>query len=311
MGRRSDHAGDRQRSQVQALANSELGKPTEANDQLKLADGWWDQAEADTDKPDEQRRLQAHALIWYEQALPSLKGLAKEKVEKRLTDAARLPKGVVLAFAFEKDDFTKRTGHVYVRDHSGNGNTGEVIAGAPAPGKVGGGLAFDGKHTYVQIPYSPSLKLDTFTISLWVKFRVPDGGQVLMTNHDSVKEWLDTFGWARQEFKSKTNDRYRGLTQDGGEQWKPSVGDWHHIVSRWDGQRVVIFADNSLVSKTRDISDTIKASEQPLLIGHEDGTFSRYLDGAIDELAIFNRALSDAEIGTVYRMGQRGKSVGK
>lgn len=69
---------------LQTLAARELADPDTAEDQLKLADGWWEFAE--TQDPATKDRVQARALFWYDKALPSLAGLNKARVEKRLQD---------------------------------------------------------------------------------------------------------------------------------------------------------------------------------------------------------------------------------
>ncbi len=68
------------------LAIRELTPPTEAEEQAKLADAWWDVTE--TQDADAKDQLQARALFWYDKALPGLSGLSKARVEKRLQDLA-------------------------------------------------------------------------------------------------------------------------------------------------------------------------------------------------------------------------------
>jgi hypothetical protein len=68
------------------LAVKELKGVTDATQQANLADGWWDLGEKKVDLM--RKNLRGHAAYWYQQALPGLTGLVKEKVEKRLTSPA-------------------------------------------------------------------------------------------------------------------------------------------------------------------------------------------------------------------------------
>lgn len=67
---------------LQALAQRELADPGSADEQMRLADAWWDVSAKLTGVP--LGNVQRHAATWYRMALPSLSGLVKAKVEKRL-----------------------------------------------------------------------------------------------------------------------------------------------------------------------------------------------------------------------------------
>jgi hypothetical protein len=74
---------------------------------------------------------------------------------------------------------------------------------------------------------------------------------------------------------------------------------WHHFVARKQGNNLTYFADGKIiVSFTRSILENYNiASSQPLLIGWDRANSSAtHFKGKIDEVSIWNRALSDAEI---------------
>lgn len=73
-------------SPLEVLALAEMAPPEDADGQLKLADGWWDLADATADA-NEKERLQGRALYWYGTVLPNLAGLPKARVEKRLQES--------------------------------------------------------------------------------------------------------------------------------------------------------------------------------------------------------------------------------
>jgi len=68
------------------LARQELADPKVAAAQVKLGDGWWDLAEKH--EGNARRQLQGRAAHWYRQAVGSLTGFIKDKVQKRLEEAA-------------------------------------------------------------------------------------------------------------------------------------------------------------------------------------------------------------------------------
>lgn len=75
-------------ARLKALAEHELAKPENVAGQIDLGDGWFTMAES-ASVPAEKGALQERARYWYEQALPSLGGLQKLRIEKRLADLPR------------------------------------------------------------------------------------------------------------------------------------------------------------------------------------------------------------------------------
>jgi hypothetical protein len=69
-------------AKLQQLAEEDLAGPLNAEEQVTLAAGWWDQSEKETGLL--RARLQERAVAWYTQALTGLEGLDKEKAEKRI-----------------------------------------------------------------------------------------------------------------------------------------------------------------------------------------------------------------------------------
>lgn len=73
-----------------ALARDDLNSPTDANAQIKLADGWWDLAQSQ--RGSAQENAMGRAAKWYAAALPNVPaGDLRAKLEKRIAEAAKLP----------------------------------------------------------------------------------------------------------------------------------------------------------------------------------------------------------------------------
>jgi len=81
-------------AELKTLAKHELQKPPEPADQVKLGDRWWDLAKKRKD--DDEAPMMRRAGYWYRKAQPTVSGLAKLKIEKRLPKIAELerPKGI-------------------------------------------------------------------------------------------------------------------------------------------------------------------------------------------------------------------------
>ncbi len=77
------------------LAKREQSAPPEGAAQTGLADAWWDLGEKSLDK-DDKNLYRVRALYWYNKALPSMNGIGKIKIEKRIDDAeASIPRKTI------------------------------------------------------------------------------------------------------------------------------------------------------------------------------------------------------------------------
>ncbi len=88
-----------------------------------------------------------------------------------------------------------------------------------------------------------------------------------------------------------------------------SSGQWHHVASTYDGSAMKLYIDGSMVAE-RSQSGNLKPMEPTsfLSIGSEDGRThnpslpgTRYFNGLIDEVAIYNQALSADEIASISK----------
>jgi len=88
-----------------------------------------------------------------------------------------------------------------------------------------------------------------------------------------------------------------------------SSGAWHHILVRRTGSQYQINYDGAVVVAGSD-PGPIPPTAAPLLIGKRNENDGRNFatDGLIDEVAIWSRALSDAEIAALFN-GGKGASV--
>jgi len=182
-------------------------------------------------------------------------------------------------------------------DLSGNGNNGKLTSMDPATdwvdGKSGNGQALDlsGDADYV----SSSIALPTFgSYSIWFKFNAVPGGtaQVLI----SSTQWGHV-GVGFIDSNIFTNGSSDFL-------WTADT-NWHNIVVVYttSSQPTVVYLDGTSLTTNGDTGNT-NANQSNLNIGARNDAGSLSFNGQIDEVRIYNRALSGAEIKRLYLLTQ-------
>jgi sialidase-1 len=179
-----------------------------------------------------------------------------------------------------------------------------VLGGAvQTKGVQGGALEFDGADDAVRLPYSDRLPLGTkdFTAALWFRYTATTGEQPLL--------WMGGIGttqpqvWLRGE---PANDRVQGLiTVRDGAAAPRSVsvrttgayndGQWHRLALRRGGGLLTLFVDGRAVSAADVPGSVSRNSPFGVHIGQRMDSRA-YFTGAIDDVHVWDRALSDEEI---------------
>ena len=215
-----------------------------------------------------------------------------------------------------------------------DGNHGTHVNGPdpvnPAQGKVGWALSFDGLDDFVSVPDSSNLDFGTttdMTVDLWVKPEVLTALVAIRLIHKvSGGDGLDLSGWANgygfDLVKGITGYKPRFFTGDGaiasevlvtGAESIP-VGSFSHLAYVIDRDvGIKIYVDGvevgNFATPTNGKSFT---NDKPLQFGRAGNQTpgshgSDPFQGLIDEVELFNRALSQAEIQGIYDAGKKGK----
>lgn len=87
--------------------------------------------------------------------------------------------------------------------------------------------------------------------------------------------------------------------------------EWLHVAYTWDNSRLRGYVDGEQVLSWRFSDWKPVTASAPLMIGHPYHTNYNYYRGAIDELAIYDRSLSPAEVASLYRLGKSGQVLKK
>jgi hypothetical protein len=187
--------------------------------------------------------------------------------------------------------------------------------------EVGQAFLFDGTQNFVQVPDSPTLSphvgpLGEMSLEAWVRIeRLPQVDPLTgFPNRAIVVKGGNPPDWEYGLF-IKTNARPSfslfhpdGMAPYGGiEAANPiSTNQWHHVVATSKkGVFVRIYVDAQLAGETTSFSGDTAHGSSLLYFGRRgDGEF---FDGALDEVSLYNRALSSSEVAALYTAGSLGK----
>jgi len=80
-----------------------------------------------------------------------------------------------------------------------------------------------------------------------------------------------------------------------------SLNVWHMLTGVYDGSTMFLYLDGSLCVPTTAYSGAIATTTGVLEIGQQKNSLNRFFPGALDEIRVYNRALSATEIQTLYQ----------
>jgi len=202
------------------------------------------------------------------------------------------PSGLVAAYGFSEASGSA------VADASGNGNGGSVDAGVTrtTAGKFGAALTFNGNGT-VTIPGARSLALTTgMTLSAWLYPTSVAAAwtDVIMKGNDNYYLMAASASGPGPAAAVKFNG-----SQGTSRVFAPSnlvPNTWTYLAATYDGATLRLYVNGAEVARI-DGQNNIRTSGAALRIGGDpyDGQFFR---GTIDEVRVYNRALSVAELQT-------------
>ncbi len=187
------------------------------------------------------------------------------------------------------------------------GNNGTLVNDAAfVDGKVEQAFSLDGFNDYVQVPASVSLNevgKTGFTADAWVKL---ESGYPIITKHRQNKPNIE--GWLLSAHENKFHLQLRAngfccQTLTSTVDWV--AGRWYHVAGTYNGIEARLYVDGVLESFLQVSGDT--SSTIDINIGRDVNTEAHFLNGIVDEVEIFDRALSADEIQDIYLAGSAGK----
>ncbi|MFC1636580.1 C25 family cysteine peptidase, partial [Planctomycetota bacterium] len=181
-------------------------------------------------------------------------------------------------------------------DSSGNGNHGTLV-GAPewVAGVTGGALYFDGSGDYVDCGNGSTLNI-TEEITVACSFKVDEFDKMWQT---IIAKGDDSYRISRLSEGDELHWCGEGLTV-----WRidgtSNVNDeqWHHVAGVYDGAMMYLYVDG-ILDRSLHSSGQINTSTYNLFIGENSENTSRYFDGLIDDVRIYNTALTGEEVNSL------------
>lgn len=197
-----------------------------------------------------------------------------------------------------------------------NNNHGTLQNGATfATGKIGQAFSFDGVDDFVVIPHSMSLNpTNALSLEAWIYINqytfIP-----AIVSKGNVGNYFESYSLAisddgRLLFVLNRNGTSSGRSFVMGP--IVSLNTWSHVASTYDGATMRVYLNGSEVGSVNHVGG-IFVTPHPVVIGKNDrepnplGYPTSYLSGLIDDVSIYNRALSASEIQSIYNAGGVGK----
>ncbi len=208
---------------------------------------------------------------------------------------ADLNDGLVAYYPFNGD----------AKDASGNGNDGTVNGATLIEdrfGKKESAYNFDGK-SYIDLGSNIHDKF--FTVAAWVKPSLITSGRHSIV---SSRESNNSTGKINEGFvlalPEGTNGKARIWIKTGT--WKYIddgmilKNDWYFLLASFDGSVLKLFRNGVLVAENN-ITGTLNTSPEHTVIGARASFDKYFFNGKIDDVRIYNRALSESEIQQLYK----------
>jgi hypothetical protein len=199
-------------------------------------------------------------------------------------------------------------------DSSGSGGTGTLLNGPlHVPGRLGGALSFNGVDESVSVPHAAVLDAYPLTVSLWVNtatstlsglvnkyFPASLSGYQVFTSGGNLCAWY---------FRDASNYVWDG---SGCTLATPGFNDgqWHHVAFIVDASGGRLFVDGTLrASRPWTGTPGATTTTQGLSLAQYPGTASPCLPGRLDDVRIYNRALSPGDVSSLFNVDSTSRPL--
>src|SRR3989344_233998 len=186
-------------------------------------------------------------------------------------------------------------------------NTGTLMDNTicSVQGKFNQGCQFDGTGDYINIGDANLVEnLNEFSVCVWVKNDLTDSAGVdrgVIGQSGSGADSFDLFWESTEKFGFNVKG-----PQDSSHVVSSNVAiidnGWHHLVGVYDGSNVLLYIDSVLQTEQSAFLADVQSSTNPIRIGQR-GSSSFGWQGVIDEVAIFDKALTQSEVSELFAAG--------
>lgn len=180
-------------------------------------------------------------------------------------------------------------------NNQNNGTAYNLLNGPNPAGQSNSAMYFNGSNAWIEVPNSPSLMSPTYelTLTAWIKSEINTAYFLCKVNGQSLNSYQYRTGI------NINNDTYylgfNGQDYNSGSNVPIPLNEWFHYAVTYDGDSIRFYINGVLSSKVKQ-PGTIIPNEERLEIGRDAYGQIEWLKGWLDEVRIYNRALSAAEI---------------
>ena len=202
-------------------------------------------------------------------------------------------------------------------DATGNGHDGQIANGTVlfentgASNRTGTAASFP-DNGRIDIPYSPDLNPESFTIALWAKPTSTGGYASPITSRNDVNRGQSTHGYI---IYNDNGGNWNFWTGDGNPGWDTlyggpvSINEWTHLAISYDSETETKTIWINGIQKGTDTAPnqysqngTVDAMDLHLGAGQDDGA-NFFFSGDLDDVGIWNEALPEEEIKSIMENG--------
>jgi len=202
--------------------------------------------------------------------------------------------------------------HGQANDASGHHNDAAVsgpVLTTNRFGQANDAYLFDGIDDFMSVADNASLDIrDHITLAAWIFPKVRKSEKIMVKGEALHGNTAAPFGLSLSGsgdiiFSLRPDLQFTQLRRHGY-----SLNQWLFIVGTYDGSTMKLYIDGSLAN-TQSITGLLNSNDDALLIGTRLKLRSDTFNGKIDDIRIYNRALSAREVQTLYAAGNHPLSL--
>ena len=191
-------------------------------------------------------------------------------------------------------------------DESGNGYNGTLVGAALTADRCGNAnraYDFDGVDDDISIPHDDAFNLtgsNSLSVSCWVNISTWTYGAGIWCK--SAIGGVANYCLSLAEYDKLiviANHYGGGLQENVYTNRTFTVDAMYHVVVVFSGKKVTIYV-NGLLDKTHEFVQAITPNTGPFYIANDTDGSSEYLHGLVDDIYIYDRALTEVEIQALY-----------
>ena len=171
-------------------------------------------------------------------------------------------------------------------------------------GYIGAAGVFNGSNSYIRLPNNlvNSNSPQAFSVSVWINPSVSAAGKTILGAYGYTPGV--NYGWTI--YYNNGLIRFLSYSSNGNMDFSSntslSLNSWSHVVVTYDSTSCIIYVNGSNDGSASTPGDRTYTSSHPYVLGAGDdgGTIVGYITAKLDQVRIFNKAISLNEVTTLY-----------